>query len=106
MKSCTTARACVAVFVSAAFLWLLVLGVSPQLHSRLHSDANLVEHTCAVTLTTSGNYTHSPPALVISVPIAFSKFSEIPVLNPVWVQSLFFGAHIFAHAPPALLLIR
>jgi len=101
MKSCTTAGACVAVFVSAAFLWMLVLGISPQLHSRVHSDANRVEHICAVTLTTSGNYTHSPPALVIGLPIAVSEFSETPVLNPVWVQSLLFGAHIFAHAPPA-----
>jgi hypothetical protein len=101
MKSCTTARACVAVFVSAAFLWMLVLSASPRLHARVHSDANRVQHTCAVTLTTSGNYTHSPPALVIGVAIAFSEFSEIPVLNPVWVQSLLFGAHIFAHAPPA-----
>ena len=101
MKTGTTARASVAIFVSAAFLWMLVLGVSPQLHSRVHSDANRVEHTCAVTFATSGNYTHSPPALVIGVPIAFSEFSEIPVLNPVWVQPPLFGAHIFAHAPPA-----
>ena len=101
MKTGTTARASVAIFVSAAFLWMLVLGVSPQLHSRVHSDADRVEHTCAVTFATSGKYTHSPPALVIGVPIAFSEFSEIPVLNPVWVQPPLFGAHIFAHAPPA-----
>src|SRR5439155_26862458 len=97
MKTGATVRAFVAIFVSAAFLWMLVLGVSPQLHSRVHSDANRVEHTCAVTLTTSGNYTHSPPALVIGVPIGFSEFSEIPVLNPVRVQSLLFVAHILAH---------
>ena len=96
-----TARAFVTSLVATAFLWMLVLGVSPQLHSRVHSDANRVEHTCSVTLTTSGNYTHSPPALVIGLPIAVSEFSETPVLNPVWVQSLLFGAHIFAHAPPA-----
>lgn len=100
MKTGATMRAPVAIFLSTAFLWMLVLGVSPQLHSRVHSDADRIEHICAVTLTTSGNYTHSPPALVIGVPITFSEFSEIPVLNPVWVQSLFFGAHIFAHAPP------
>src|SRR5947207_610053 len=40
MKTGTTVRASVAIFVSAAFLWMLVLGVSPQLHSRVHSDAN------------------------------------------------------------------
>ena len=76
MKTGTTERASVAIFVSAAFLWMLVLGLSPQLHSRIHSDANRVEHTCAVTLTTSGASTHSPPALVIGVPVAFSEFSE------------------------------
>ena len=101
MKTGTTVRASVAIFGSAAFLWMLVLGVSPQLHSRVHSDANRVEHTCAVTLTASGNYTHSPPALVIGVPVAFSEFSGIPALNLVWVQPLLFSAHIFAHAPPA-----
>src|SRR5438876_7502617 len=101
MKSSTTVRPSVAIFASAAFLWMLVLGVSPQLHSRVHSDANRVEHTCAVTLTTSGNYTHSPQALVIGVPVAFSEFSGIPALNLVWVQPLLFGVHIFAHAPPA-----
>jgi len=101
MKSCTTARACVAVFVSAAFLWMLVLSASPQLHSDVHSDANRVEHTCAVTFASSGNYTHSAPAPVIGVTVAFSEFVEIPVLNPVWVQPPLFGAHIFAHAPPA-----
>jgi len=101
MKTGTTARASVAIFVSAAFLWMLVLGVSPQLHSHVHSDSNRVEHTCAVTFVTSGNYSHSAPAPVIGVPIAFSEFSEIPVLNSVWVQPPLFGAHIFAHAPPA-----
>ena len=101
MKSCPAARACIAVFVSAAFLWMLALSASPSLHARVHSDANRNEHTCAVTFVTSGNYTHSPPALVIGVPVAFSEFSEIPVLNPVWVQPLLFGVHIFAHAPPA-----
>jgi hypothetical protein len=100
MKSCTTARAGVAVFVSAAFLWMLVLGVSPQLHSRVHCDTDRVEHTCAVTFATSGKYTHSAPALTVGVAVASSEFSEIPVLNPVWVQPVLFGAHIFAHAPP------
>src|SRR5436190_15676090 len=100
MKSCTTARACIAVFVSAAFLWMLVLSASPHLHGCVHSDANRIGHTCAVTFVTSGNYTHCPPSPVISAPVPASEFSEICVLDSVWVQPLLLVAHIFAHAPP------
>ena len=100
MKTSTTARAFVAISVSAAFLWMLVLSVSPHLHARIHSDANRTEHTCAVTFVTSGNYTHCPPSLVISAPVPHSEFSEVIVLNSVWVQPLLLGAHLFAHAPP------
>jgi hypothetical protein len=101
MNTSVAARASVATFVSAAFLWMLVLGVSPQLHSRVHPDANRVEHTCAVMFVTSGSYTYGPASLAINAPVPSSEFSEIPALNPVWVRSLFFAAHIFAHAPPA-----
>src|SRR5262249_27061538 len=101
MKSSTTARAFVTTLVATAFLWTLALSASPQLHARVHSDANRIEHTCAVTFVTSGNYTHCAPSLVISVPVLASEFSEIRVLNSVWVRPLAFVAHIFAHAPPA-----
>lgn len=86
---------------ATAFLWVLVLSALPQLHARVHSDANQIEHTCAVTFVTSGNYTHCAPSPVISPPAAASEFSEIRLLNSVWVQPLFLAAHIFAHAPPA-----
>jgi hypothetical protein len=102
MKSSTTARAFVTTLAATAFLWTLVLSVSPHLHSRVHADANRTEHTCAVTFLTSGNYTHCPPSPVISASVPVSEFSEIRVLNSVWVQPLFLAAHIFAHAPPAL----
>ena len=101
MKSSTTARAFVTTLAATAFLWTLVLSVAPHLHSRVHADANRTEHTCAVTFVTSGNYTHCAPYPFISAPIPDSEFSEIRVLNSVWVQPLFLAAHIFAHAPPA-----
>jgi hypothetical protein len=102
MKSSTTARAFVTALVATAFLWILVLSASPQLHARVHSDANQIGHTCAVTFVTSGNYTHCPPSFVVSAPVPTSEFSEIRVLNSLWVQPLFLVAHIFAHAPPAV----
>jgi hypothetical protein len=94
------ARALVTALVATAFAWMLVLSASPHLHSRVHSDANQVEHTCAVTFVASGNYTHCPPFFVVSAPVTVAEFSEIRVVNSLWVQPLVVVAHIFAHAPP------
>jgi hypothetical protein len=102
MKSCTTARACVAVFVSAAFLWMLVLSASPQLHARIHADANRTDHVCAITLIASGSYEQAAQPPLVSADALVSQFSEIPALTPCWVQSPFLGACIFEHAPPAV----
>jgi len=93
------AAAFVAVFVGLAFAWTLVLGASPQLHQRIHPDANRVEHTCAVTFVASGTYEHSAPLLLIA-PVAANTFARIADLNPAWVLSAFLGASIFEHAPP------
>jgi hypothetical protein len=101
MKTGRTVRASVAIFVSAAFLWTLVLGVSPQLHSRVHSDANRVEHNCAATMIASGNYDHAAHPPLVSAPVPAIQFSKIPALTPQWVESPFLGACIFEHAPPA-----
>ena len=101
MKSCTTARSCVAVFVFAAFLWALALSASPQLHQRVHPDANRAEHNCAATMIASGSYDHAAHAALVSAPVPTLQFSKIPALTPCWVQSPFLGACIFEHAPPA-----
>jgi len=100
MKRCTTARASVAVFVFAAFLWALTLSASPQLHQRVHKDANCAEHNCAVTMMASGSYDHGAHTVLVSAPVPALQFSKIPALTPCWVQSPFLGACIFEHAPP------
>jgi hypothetical protein len=92
-------RAFTAVFISAAFLWTLTLSVSPQLHERIHRDANRIEHTCAVTFVTSGTYEHSAPPPVLPQPIA-TTVSRVAVLNPTWILSAFLSASVFEHAPP------
>ena len=94
-------RAIVAAGILSAFLWTLTLTVSPSLHERIHSDANRVEHSCAVTLIGSGNCNHSVPMPLVSAPVLAIQFSKIPALNPLWIQSSFLGARIFEHAPPA-----
>ena len=94
-------RALVATFVSAAFLWTLALSASPQLHQRVHKDANRVEHNCAATMIASGSYDHSAHPPVVSAPARALQFSKILALTPQWVAVPFLGARIFEHAPPA-----
>jgi len=102
MKSSTIMRAFIAIFACVVFLWTLALSVSPQLHERLHPDANRIDHSCSVTLVASGNFNHSACPQLVSVPDLVDQFSSIPALTPKWVEPLFLGAHVFAHAPPAL----
>jgi hypothetical protein len=94
-------RAFVGVCVFAAFLWALALSASPQLHQRVHKDANRTEHNCAVTMIASGSYDYAANPPLISAADLAPQFSKIPALTPCWVQSPFLGAHIFEHAPPA-----
>jgi hypothetical protein len=92
----------IASFVAAAFLWTLALSASPQLHQWIHTDANRTEHNCAVTFVSSGSFDHGATAPLVSAPVPFTHFSNIPAFDPQWVQSPFLGASIFEHAPPAL----
>jgi len=101
MKTGATVRTSVAIFVSAAFFWTLLLSVSPQLHARVHPDAGRVEHNCAATMIASGNYDHASHPPLVSAALLAIQFSKIPALTPCWVQSPFLGACIFEHAPPA-----
>ena len=100
MRSSRSDRAVVATFLCAAFLWTLALSASPQLHERIHPDANRVHHSCAVTLVASGNFNHSACPQLVSVPDLVDQFSSIPGLTPQWVESLFLLARVFEHAPP------
>ncbi len=100
-RSINHERAFVAGLLSAAFLWALALSASPQLHQRVHKDANRVEHSCAATMIASGSYDHAAHPPVVSAPVPVIHFSKIPALTPRWVESPFLGARIFEHAPPA-----
>jgi hypothetical protein len=104
MKPTTSSRAhaFLAALAGLAFAWTLALSVSPQLHERVHADANRVEHSCAVTFIASGSYDHSAPAPLITAAVPAVQFSKISALAPQWVESPFVLASIFEHAPPAL----
>jgi hypothetical protein len=100
-RSRSQGRAFIAICVFAAFLWALALSASPQLHQRVHADANRVEHNCAVTMIASGSYDHAVHPPLVSTPVPPVHFSKIPALTPQWVESPFLGARVFEHAPPA-----
>ena len=100
-RSTNQGRAFIAICVSSAFLWALALSTSPQLHQRVHKDANRAEHNCAATMIASGSYDHAAHPPLVSAPVPAIHFSKIPALTPQWVQSPFLGACIFEHAPPA-----
>ena len=94
-------RVFVAAVVLAAFSWTLVGSVSPQLHARIHADANRTDHVCAITLIASGSYEQAGQPVLVGEPEFKIRFPASAVLASSWVQPLFFNAHIFAHAPPA-----
>jgi hypothetical protein len=94
-------RAFIAGGLLIALLCAIALSASPQVHERIHRDANKSNHECAVTLIASGNYHHSTSVPVVSVPAPATQFSRILALTSQWVEPLFLGACIFEHAPPA-----
>ena len=95
-------RALVASFVAAAFTLSIAIAASPELHIRIHPDANKTEHTCAATLIGSGSYDHCTPALPTVSPAAPNQLPFVASLTSQWVRSTFLSALIFEHAPPTL----
>jgi hypothetical protein len=86
--------------VATAIVLMLGLSVAPNFHERLHPTATSL-HECAVTLIASGSCHYSAAAPVMIAPPTTLHLSKIPALSRQWVESIFLGAHIFAHAPPA-----
>jgi hypothetical protein len=100
-RSIDLGRAFIAALLCAAFFWTLLLSVSPQLHARIHADGNRADHTCAVTLITTGSYEHAGQPRLVSAPVFDIQFSVIAALSSTWVRPLFLSSRIFEHAPPA-----
>ncbi len=106
MNSMARSKNCAHVAIStvlfAALFWTLLVSVSPQLHGCIHDDANRSDHVCAVTLIASGSYEHGAQPPLISPPQFDVRFAVSAELTSTWVKPLFLNAHIFAHAPPAV----
>jgi hypothetical protein len=66
-----------------ALFCALTLSATPQLHERIHPDAKLPQHECAVTLIAAGNYHHAAPTPIVAAPASAVQFSQVPALNPI-----------------------
>ena len=85
-------RRIVASSLLAALVFALGLAVSPQLHARLHPDADSPSHECAVTLIATGKYEQADAPPLVAAPQPAVVFEKIPALVPVWVAAPFLGA--------------
>jgi hypothetical protein len=92
-------RALVAGIVSAGFLWMVALSVSPQLHASVHAHASDMTHHCGATLLASGNCQDSPVSPSFEAPVFLPLPTPVRVVTPT-VQSPFLIVRVLEHAPP------
>jgi hypothetical protein len=92
-------RSIVAGIVSAGFLWMVALSVSPQLHASVHSDASDIAHHCGATLLASGNCQDAPSTPPVASPVLLPVPTPVRVKTPT-VQSPFLIVRVLEHAPP------
>lgn len=85
----------------AALLFALVLAVIPQLHEEIHGVAGTVNHECAVTLLTAGNYQHTP-APVVSLAPPSPRVSFVHTLAGFELIPAHLEFSLLEHAPPRL----
>ena len=67
-------------------LFLGVLAASPDLHARIHSDADHAEHACAVTLFNQG--AENPVPVTVPVIKPDEVVERLVPAAPRWVESL------------------
>jgi hypothetical protein len=97
----TAFRALVAAECVAAVLLALVLSAIPQLHEQIHGASSTANHECAVTMLTSGNYQHTPTAIIsVAPPAPPTPFAHAP--HSFQVVSAHLEFSLLEHAPPVV----
>lgn len=92
-------RAIVVGIVSIAFLWMVALSVSPELHASIHAHASDVAHHCGATLLASGHCQDSQATPPVTSPVFLPLLKPVRVITPT-VQSPFLIVRALEHAPP------
>ncbi|MGC3990440.1 MAG: hypothetical protein QM796_12310 [Chthoniobacteraceae bacterium] len=86
--------------VCAGLFIISLLAASPQLHERLHHDADHHDHECAVTMVLDGGLHHGAPAMPPVVAPKQNGVDEPTLSAGKQLAAAFLGACIFEHAPP------
>ena len=83
-----------------AFLFANALSLSPQLHERVHPDADQPQHECAATLFASASCIHTGGDLV-KVEVRPLPPTPAPVPRRLSIFAAPVKMSILEHAPPA-----
>lgn len=83
----------------AIFFSVLVGSISPQLHKAVHSEANNTDHTCAITLISSGTGVELCSNTVFIGIV--SGYMDDCTIQQDSVLSTFQIGSTYEHAPPA-----
>jgi hypothetical protein len=92
-------RSVLSAILLTLFVSVLVGSISPQLHKVVHSEAGKADHSCAITLLSSGD------GVTINNDAVITGFNACCVdsgfVNDQSVLSTFLSGSAFEHAPPA-----
>ena len=91
-----------AAVVMDGFVLALAMDASPELHEKIHHDADDGDHDCLVTQLQHGGF---ESVLVACLPVLVDQVchSISWTGEPIRVSSFFLGCSIYEHGPPAVL---
>lgn len=92
-------RSLIAAMVAGCVLVAGLMAASPNLHERLHKDADHADHECLVTLMSSGGMDQALTAPIVLLPTVVIGTLVRP-LHSQWVEPLFLDAGVLVHGPP------
>ena len=94
-------RRAVGLGLIGAFLFGIALSDLPQVHERVHPDANQPQHECAITVISHGKCDLNENGPVIHPGSPASDANFVLPFRAAVIAPLFLSARIFEHAPPA-----
>jgi hypothetical protein len=90
-----------ALAVLLALFWALTLAASPDLHERVHPDANDEDHDCGAMLFLSGAVGPVLAAVAFALAPPRLPFIRVTALTPPVVRSILPAERaVLEHAPP------
>jgi hypothetical protein len=102
LRHAEKSRLALVTLVLAGMLLAVLMSASPDLHRRLHHDADDQQHECLVTVLHAGGCDAAAPAPVLAAVHQVILFTAAPILHAQWVEPLFLSNCVLEHAPPVM----